>query len=631
MKKLIILTLLLSKSVMGAYWPQTEIKTGIGPTAVSESNPFACRLSDGTGWLSALDVNASQSGVWSINDISGTISLPTGAATAANQSTANSYLSSIDTKIPALVSGRVPVDGSGVTQPISAVSLPLPTGAATAANQSTANSYLSSIDTKIPALVSGRVPVDGSGVTQPISAVSLPLPTGAATEATLSSINGKLNSLGQKTMANSMPVTMASDQTAVRAGVSITDNYAPNSPYTETSLGTLKADPDGQLLVRGSVLTDEGTFRDDFIGSVLDSSIWTSAVVTTGTINVANSIATLATGNSASGAAYIFSDGDYGPISLRTQLSISQRLNNQTTEVGFRDTVVTPTKFAFFRFTGTSVNQVTCVTGSSSAAADTQTTTVTLNDFSSTSSNDYYIEVQPDQVSFIINNKVVATHRLHVPGPYDVLNIHSGITTNSGPGSNTSLAIDYIYFINQNSIQVNNSFAGDPLPIYRVNTNPATYSATSEFVMANTPTDVFTITGSASKTVTIRKIIITGTQTTATNRSVFILKRSTANTGGTSTTLTAVPHDNQNVAATAVVRSYTANPTLGTLVGNMYSEKLFIPTTTTIGNKSTIEIVNSDDIQDFTLRGINEVLSVNFNSVTSAGNSMNMTIVWSEK
>ncbi|MGX9981118.1 hypothetical protein [Methylobacterium fujisawaense] len=38
-------------------------------------------------------------------------------------------------RIPALVSGRMPVDGSGVTQPISAAALPLPAGAATAAKQ----------------------------------------------------------------------------------------------------------------------------------------------------------------------------------------------------------------------------------------------------------------------------------------------------------------------------------------------------------------------------------------------------------------------------------------------------------------------------------------------------------------
>lgn len=44
-------------------------------------------------------------------------------------------------RIPALVSGRVPVDGSGVTQPISSASL-------------------TSIDGKTPALVSGMSPVD---------------------------------------------------------------------------------------------------------------------------------------------------------------------------------------------------------------------------------------------------------------------------------------------------------------------------------------------------------------------------------------------------------------------------------------------------------------------------------------
>lgn len=53
------------------------------------------------------------------------------------------------------------------------------------------------------------------GNTVPISAVSLPLPTGAATETTLSSVDGKLNSLGQKTMANSTPIVIASDQTSV--------------------------------------------------------------------------------------------------------------------------------------------------------------------------------------------------------------------------------------------------------------------------------------------------------------------------------------------------------------------------------------------------------------------------------
>ena len=125
---------------------------------------------------------SSQSGTWNINNISGIISLPTGAATGTKQDTGNTSLSSIDGKLTTLNAKDF----------------------ATSAKQDTANSTLSSIDTdlgfqsdsaatsdtgnfsiiafikramqnwttllaRIPSLVSGRIPVDGSGVTQPVS------------------------------------------------------------------------------------------------------------------------------------------------------------------------------------------------------------------------------------------------------------------------------------------------------------------------------------------------------------------------------------------------------------------------------------------------------------------------------
>ena len=102
-----------------------------------------------------------------------------------------------------LRASAVPVSGTffQATQPVSAASLPLPSGAATETtlaavevNTSGIGSSTFSIDSKTPALVSGRVPVDGSGVTQPVSgtfwqatqpvsAAALPLPSGAATSA----------------------------------------------------------------------------------------------------------------------------------------------------------------------------------------------------------------------------------------------------------------------------------------------------------------------------------------------------------------------------------------------------------------------------------------------------------------
>jgi len=68
-------------------------------------------------------------------------------ATAAKQDTGNTSLSNIDGKTPALVSGRIPVDPSGVTSPVSVASLPLPSGAATSAAQTTGNTSLGTIAT----------------------------------------------------------------------------------------------------------------------------------------------------------------------------------------------------------------------------------------------------------------------------------------------------------------------------------------------------------------------------------------------------------------------------------------------------------------------------------------------------
>src|SRR6266550_8344389 len=83
----------------------------------------------------------------------------------------------------------------------------------------------------------------------------------------------------------------------------------------------------------------------------------------------------------------------------------------------------------------------------------------------------------------------------------------------------------------------------------------STYSAAKVgLVPGSSATDFFTLTGSATKTVRITRITITATTTSATPVAldILLLKRSTANTGGTSTgSPTAVPHDSANPAATA--------------------------------------------------------------------------------
>ncbi len=164
----------------------------------------------------------------------------------------------------------------------------------------------------------------------------------------------------------------------------------------------------------------------------------------------------------------------------------------------------------------------------------------------------------------------------------------------------------------------------------------ATYSATNTFVAAATPTDIFTINGSATKTIRILRVGLSATQTTSSEINVTLLKRSAANTGGTSSTLTAVPYDSTNNAATASVKSYTANPTaLGSLVGNLQNIKFSVPVVAIGGNASaqTELIVSFGDRpgQALILRGTSETFALNLNSTTVSGNSFSVWIEWTEE
>lgn len=173
--------------------------------------------------------------------------------------------------------------------------------------------------------------------------------------------------------------------------------------------------------------------------------------------------------------------------------------------------------------------------------------------------------------------------------------------------------------------------ATDPALVVADSPNrPATYSASITGIsFANLATDVFTITGSATKVIKIIHMSLTGTQTAASIEDVILLRRSTANTGGTSTVLTNVTFDTTNPASTATVRAYTANPTLGTLVGNIHTEKVFVSTTATDPDIWEYEYMNHS--QPITLRGINEVVAINLNGTTVVGDLFNVDITWTEE
>jgi hypothetical protein len=212
------------------------------PVELSYSNAFIDPrqirdLASGTDSISAV-----QSGTWTQN-----LTLVGGSAIALGQ---------------ALMVASLPVTiaSDQTAIPVSATSLPLPTGSATAANQTSEIAQLTDINANtshLPAALgqttmSASLPValasDQSAL--PVSAASLPLPAGAATSANqtseiteLTAINTNTEhlpaALGQTTMSASLPVTMASDQSAMKANLGRSQANAPvRNDYTVTAVTT---------------------------------------------------------------------------------------------------------------------------------------------------------------------------------------------------------------------------------------------------------------------------------------------------------------------------------------------------------------------------------------------------------
>ena len=148
-----------------------------------------------------------QSGTFNITNISGTVSLPTGASTATLQTTGNTSLNSIDTKTPALSGGRVPVESN---------------------------------------LVQGLTDTQLRASAVPVSLSSLPLPTGAATESTLVALNNKFNTNSFSNINTNTTTTVKSGAGVLKrivvnkiGALSNTCTIYDNTTATGTIIGTI--------------------------------------------------------------------------------------------------------------------------------------------------------------------------------------------------------------------------------------------------------------------------------------------------------------------------------------------------------------------------------------------------------
>lgn len=136
----------------------------------------------------------------------------------------------------------------------------------------------------------GAAKVDGSAVTQPISAASLPLPTGAATEATLSTrladatFTARINTLGQKTSANSTPIVIASDQSAIPVTVGGTGTATVTRVSVDNTVAvTLSASNSAKQRV---VIYNEGGTLFVKFGATASSTSFTYTMTANATLEI---------------------------------------------------------------------------------------------------------------------------------------------------------------------------------------------------------------------------------------------------------------------------------------------------------------------------------------------------------
>lgn len=158
-------------------------------------------------------------------------------------------------------------------------------------------------------------------------------------------------------------------------------------------------------------------------------------------------------------------------------------------------------------------------------------------------------------------------------------------------------------------------------------------------VPAASTTDLLCIAGSASKVIKLQQIKISGSGT-AISVPATLVRRASADTGGTAASTTANPanniakRDTTNGTAAATVIAYTANPTIVDSAPTYLDSANIGVVATTVGLIAPVTLFDfgyTDKlVQPPTLRGVAEQICLNLNA-TSATALLSGSITWTEE
>lgn len=156
----------------------------------------------------------------------------------------------------------------------------------------------------------------------------------------------------------------------------------------------------------------------------------------------------------------------------------------------------------------------------------------------------------------------------------------------------------------------------------------------ADFTPVATATDVLVLTGSATKTIRVTKVTISGDATANAIFDVYLTKRTTADTGGTFTNPTPTPSDTADGAATGTLYLYTANPSaLGTGSALEGDHILLVNATAPTAQTQRLQYTwGTRNDKPPVLRGVAQSLTVNLSgNAVPAGTSLYISIEWTEE
>lgn len=138
---------------------------------------------------------------------------------------------------------------------------------------------------------------------------------------------------------------------------------------------------------------------------------------------------------------------------------------------------------------------------------------------------------------------------------------------------------------------------------------------------------VLEIFGAAATTVEINRVTLTLFGTAAGKMDVIFNKRSTASTGGTSTTPAKVPYDAADAASAAGVKLFTVAPTNGTIIGLVRQGMLSVNGTTDSGR---LKVESGQYAKSFTLTAAAQAITIELAGTVPTGAELAIDIEWTE-